>query len=287
MSLRPLYARPRTVTEAGAVLSGIRSGAVVVAGGQEIMPHINYGRLMPTAVVDIGSIAELRGIAMDGSELTIGALATHRDIRRNDLVARHAPLLSAGAAEVGGGWQVHNRGTIGGNLTSMHPLYDIAPALLALKAEVEIHGDGGARRIALAKVMSDTAHGLGSRTILTRIRVRPAAGGWAYRKLKATAGAYGSANAAVQVSLNKGTITALTVVIGAASALPIDASSALAHLIGRPWDTRAADEAEAACAALIKEPLSDQQGDGAWRRAMAGVMARRAAADAIARATAA
>lgn len=287
MSLRPLYARPRTLTEAGAVLSEIRSGAVIVAGGQEIMPHINYGRLMPAVVVDVGAMSELRSITMDGGVLTIGALVTHRELRRHEVVARHAPLLAMGAAEVGGGWQVHNRGTIGGNIVAMHALYDIIPTLLALDAEVEMHSDGKIHRQPLARVLSDSAHGLGTRAILTRIRLKPAIGGAAYRKLKATGGAYGSANAAALVTLTKGAIATLKVVIGAVSALPVDGSAALAPLIGRAWDKRAADDLETMCAALIKEPLSDHQGDGSWRRAMAGVVARRAVVDAVARAAAA
>ncbi|MBM3514818.1 MAG: hypothetical protein FJX59_14060 [Alphaproteobacteria bacterium] len=285
MSLRPLYARPRTLAEAAAVLSEIKSGAVVVAGGQDIMPHINYGRLMPAVVVDVGTISELRGIASDGDGLAIGALTTHRELRSHASVVRHAPLLAAGAGEIGGGWQVHNRGTIGGNIAALHPLYDIVPALLALGAEAEVHDDQGTHRMPVDKIVSNTGLGLGTRSVLARLHLRasPPGGGWGYRKLKATAGAYGSANAAAVVTLNKGEISSLRVVIGGASALPVDASAVAARAVGQRWSDRLGDEIETACRELIKQPLSDQQGEGSWRRAMAGVMARRAVQDAIAR----
>lgn len=86
------------------------------------------------------------------------------------------------------------------------------------------------------------------------------------------------------VALEGGKLTAARVVIGAAAERPIDASVALKGLLGRAFDERAAAEAEAACAALVVQPMDDQQGDAAWRRAMAGVVARRALAGAAARA---
>lgn len=289
MSLRPLYARPRKLADVVATLADIRTGAIVVAGGQEVMPHINYGRLMPAAVIDICAIAELRGVTATADTVTIGALTTHRDLQNDATIGRLTPILAAAAAEVGGGRQVHNRGTVGGNIVAMHPLYDLAPALLALKAEVDVEDTSGPRRTSLAKLIAEASHGLGVRSVLSRIHVTApgAGGGWGYRKLKATGGAYASANAAAVATMAKGEIMSLSVVIGAATERPIDASAALSRLHGRTWDQRTADEVESICAGLIAAPLADHQGAGPWRRAMAGVMARRAIGDAVARAKAA
>jgi len=110
--------------------------------------------------------------------------------------------------------------------------------------------------------------------------------GWAYEKLKITEGAYGSANAAAVVALDGGKLTAARLAIGAVAERPIDASAALKGLLGRPFDDRAAQDFETACAALVTQPMNDQQGDAGWRRAMAGVVARRALSAAVARATA-
>ena len=84
--------------------------------------------------------------------------------------------------------------------------------------------------------------------------------------------------------MHHGAIGALRLVIGAVSERPIDATAAVAGFIGHAWDDRLAEELEAVCAGLVTQPLSDHQGDGTWRRAMAGVMARRAVSDAIDRA---
>lgn len=279
MSLHPQYARPKTAAQAVQLLDGLGAGAMIIAGGQEIMPHVNYGKLMPAVYVDIGALPELRGIKQepDGT-VSIGALTVHRELQRESLVRESLPLLSYAAGLVGGGWQVHNRGTIGGNLVAMHPLYDITPPLLAMSAEVEIIGVQGLRRAPLAALIAETSHGLGTTTVLTRVLIKPlgARVGWSYHKLKITDGSYGSANAAAVVALDGQKLTATRLVIGAVSERPIDASNALKSLLGRALDERTLAEAETICAGVVTQPLADQQGDAAWRRSMAGVVARRA-----------
>jgi aerobic carbon-monoxide dehydrogenase medium subunit len=286
MSLHAQYARPRNAAQAVELLGGLGAGAMVIAGGQELMPHVNYGKLMPAVYVDIGGLAELQGVEDSDGLVSIGALTPHRSLQRDPLVRQAVPLLAYAAAQVGGGWQVHNRGTIGGNLVAMHPLYDLAPPLLALGAEVEILGPTGTRRVPLATVIAETSHGLGTSTLLTRVLVRPMAptAGWAYEKLKITEGSYGSANAAAVVTLDGGRLTSARLVIGAVSERPIDAGAALKPLLGQAPDARAVATLEAACAALVSQPMSDQQGDAAWRQAMGGVVARRALLRAAARA---
>ena len=285
MSLHPQFARPRTLDQAAELLSGLASGAVVIAGGQELTPSINYGHLMPSVYVDIGAIRELKGIVTDDGEIAIGALTVHRDLQSDEIVQSDLPLLAHAATQVGGGWQVHNRGTIGGNIVCMHPLYDILPSLLALKADVEIATAGGVRRAALAEIMTETSHGLGSEAILTRVLVTPmpTGTGWGYEKLKITAGAYGSANAAAVVSLTGPKISNLRVVIGAVTALPVDVSDGLAEFVGRDWSASLGQALAERCSGLIAMPLSDHQGHGDWRRAMAGVVAARAVAAAVGR----
>ena len=94
-------------------------------------------------------------------------------------------------------------------------------------------------------------------------------------------GCAGSANAAAIVTLDGDKITSLRVVVGAVSELPVDISDALSGYRGQTWSDHLADEVEAKAAAEIKTPLSDHQGDGDWRKAMAGIMARRAVEAAI------
>lgn len=283
MSLHPAFARPRDLKQASEIMSGLSTGAMIIAGGQEVMPSVNYGALMPEVYIDISHIKDLKGVVKADGVIEIGALTVHRDVQQSEVVSKHLPLLAHAATLVGGGWQVHNRGTIGGNIVSMHPLYDTLPSLLALSAEVDILKNGEEHRVALSGLLKDTSHGLGSESLLVRIILKsmsPSAG-WAYEKLKITAGGYGSANAAAIVTLDNDKITSLRAVVGAVSELPLDVSDALSDLRGQAWSDRLSEEIESRASSEVKNPLSDHQGDGDWRKAMAGVVVRRAIEAAI------
>ncbi|MFT7285955.1 MAG: carbon-monoxide dehydrogenase medium subunit [Halieaceae bacterium] len=285
MSLFPSFARPRSLAQASELLASLTSGKIIIAGGQEIMPSVNTGVLQPDVYVDIGSLRELHGITIDEESgmLAIGALTVHRELQTHALVHLHAPLLAESARQAGGGRQVHNRGTIGGNIVAMHPLYDIAPALLALQAELEMLKDGELTRTPLSQVLTDTNHGLGSDAILVRVLLRPMNpnAGSSYEKLKMSGGAYGSANAAAIIELSGSTIASVRLCVGAVAEQLIDASAVAAFLSGSNWTDDAAEKLKAAVSALVTQPLSDQQGAGDWRTAMAGVVAARACAAAV------
>ena len=219
MSLHPMYARPRDLEQASELLASLSSGAVIIAGGQEIMPYINYGVMMPDVYVDIGGIDALRGVSAETDEVSIGPLTVHRDIQNIEEIVETLPLLAYAAKQIGGGMQVHNRGTIGGNIVAMHPLYDVAPALLALEAEVELLSEKGSQRMLLSELQDLSNHGLGTSSILTKILVKPMSPTtlWSYYKLKNSAGAYGSANAAVVIQLDGENLKSIRVAIGAAA----------------------------------------------------------------------
>lgn len=289
MSLHPQYACPRSLEQAITLIDGLGAGVAMLAGGQELMPHLNHARLQPSVLLDLNALPELSGIRVEGESVSIGALTVHRDVQSDPLVVAHAPLLACAAGQVGGGWQVHNRGTIGGNIASFHPLYDVIPALLAQQARIEISAPAGPRIVPLATLMTETNHGLGSGAILLRVivpRLEPEAG-WAYEKLKITDGSYGSANAAAVVTLDaKGRLRRCRLVIGAVCDRPIDVSEALLKFAGKAADPAVLAEIEALCASSITQPLGDQQGDAVYRRAMAGVMGRRAVQRACERARA-
>ena len=278
MSLHPMYARPRDLEQASELLASLSSGAVIIAGGQEIMPYINYGVMMPDVYVDIGGIDALRGVSAETDEVSIGPLTVHRDIQNIEEIVETLPLLAYAAKQIGGGMQVHNRGTIGGNIVAMHPLYDVAPALLALEADVELLSEKGSQRMSLAELQNLSNHGLGTSSILTKILVKPMSPTtlWSYYKLKNSAGAYGSANAAVVIQLDGENIKSIRVAIGAATEKVVVVSANLDSYLGSPYSSEVGLAIQKTCSDAIGEPLSDQQGDGVWRKAMAGVAARRA-----------
>src|SRR5258706_11348835 len=128
------YQRPGSVQEAAAHLAD-GSGAKVLAGGQTLIPTMKQRLASPPKIVDLGGIAELRGIARSGDMLEIGAMTTHAEIAESPVVAAAIPAL-ARLAEGIGDPQVRNRGTIGGSVANNDPAADYPAAILALDAVI-------------------------------------------------------------------------------------------------------------------------------------------------------
>ena len=141
------YARPTTVSNALELLGAHGDGAKVLSGGQSLMPAMNLRLISPELIVDIGEVAELRGIAVIGGLLRIGALTRHADLARSPEIAAHAPLLTEAIAHVAHP-AIRNRGTLGGSLAHADPASELAACMLALNAAVIILGQAGERRIA-------------------------------------------------------------------------------------------------------------------------------------------
>jgi carbon-monoxide dehydrogenase medium subunit len=120
--------------------------AKVLSGGQSLMPAMNLRLISPELIVDIGEIAELRGIEVRGDTLSIGALTRHVDLLRSSEVAAHAPLLKEAVAQVAHP-AIRNRGTLGGSLAHADPASELPACMVALKATIIVRGQAGERRI--------------------------------------------------------------------------------------------------------------------------------------------
>jgi carbon-monoxide dehydrogenase medium subunit len=141
------YARATSVGNALDLLAAHGDRAKVLSGGQSLMPAMNLRLISPELIVDIGEIAELRGIAVSGGVLTIGALTRHVDLARSSEIAAHAPLLTEAIAHVAHP-AIRNKGTIGGSLAHADPASELPACMVALKAAIIVRGPAGERRIA-------------------------------------------------------------------------------------------------------------------------------------------
>lgn len=141
------YARATSVENALELLAGQGDGAKVLSGGQSLMPAMNLRLISPELVVDIGGLAELRGIAVKDGTLTIGALTRHVDLLKSSEIATHAPLLADAVAHVAHP-AIRNRGTIGGSLAHADPASELPACMVTLAATIIVRGPGGERRIA-------------------------------------------------------------------------------------------------------------------------------------------
>ena len=140
------YARATSVGNALELLVAHGDKAKVLSGGQSLMPAMNLRLISPELIVDIGEISELRGIAVSGGVLTIGALTRHVDLANSSEIAAHAPLLTEAIAHVAHP-AVRNRGTLGGSLAHADPASELPACMVALTATIIARGQAGERRI--------------------------------------------------------------------------------------------------------------------------------------------
>src|SRR5678816_1548362 len=140
------YHRARSLADVHRLLAA-NPGAKLLAGGHSLIPLMKLRLAAPPAVVDIGRIAELRGISRSGDTIRIGALTTHAEIAASADVQKAAAALAEAAAVVGDP-AVRNRGTIGGNIAHADPASDLPTVLVALDARIVIVGPSGERTVA-------------------------------------------------------------------------------------------------------------------------------------------
>src|ERR1051325_4840278 len=118
------YARPTSIANALELLGMHGDKAKVLSGGQSLMPAMNLRLISPELIVDIGELAELRGMVVRGDTLVIGALTRHGDLLKSSDIAAHAPLLAEAVTHVGHP-AIRNRGTIGGSLAHADPASEL------------------------------------------------------------------------------------------------------------------------------------------------------------------
>jgi len=141
------YARPASVAEALALLDKHRDDARVLAGGQSLVPMLNFRLAAPKVLVDINRIAALAGIKVTKTHVRIGALTRHAEIERSADIARHLPLVAAAMPHVAHP-AIRNRGTFGGSCALGDPAAELPACALALEATFVVAGKKGERRIA-------------------------------------------------------------------------------------------------------------------------------------------
>ena len=143
------YARATSLDNALELLHAHGDRAKVLSGGQSLMPAMNLRLIAPDLIVDIGGLAELRGVVLQSTMLRIGALTRHVDVLKSFEVGAFAPLLREAVAHIAHP-AIRNRGTIGGSLAHADPASELPACVVALNGTVIVQGLGGERRIAAA-----------------------------------------------------------------------------------------------------------------------------------------
>jgi len=281
------YFRARSVADAHQLLAA-HPGAKLLAGGHSLLPLLKLRLAAPSALVDIGRIAELRGIARQGDAIRIGALTTHAELAASADLRNAAPALAEAASMVGDP-AVRNRGTIGGNIAHADPASDLPTVLVALDARIVAAGPGGERTIPADQFFTGImTTALSDDEILVAIDV-PASGrgqGSAYEKFSHPASRYAVVGVAAWVAVTNGTCSAARIALGGLLNSARRAAGAERALIGKAMS----DETIAAAAGQVAADLGsgvigDIYASAEYRAAMAPVFTGRALANAAARAS--
>jgi aerobic carbon-monoxide dehydrogenase medium subunit len=271
--------------EASRLLGELGEDAKVLAGGQSLIPLMKLRLARPSALVDLNHVPGTAYIEAQKGQLRIGAMTRHSAIEESPAAAR-IPILHDCAAGIADA-QVRNMGTIGGSVAEADPHGDWAPVLMALGAEVESVGPGGARTVPISKFIKDAfTTVLGPTELVREIRVpapRPRCAG-AYIAFKRCAPVYPTASAAVQVTmLDEDFCEDASVVLGCVGLTPVVATAAAAALRGQAITPHAIERcAEAAMDAA--DPQPDLRGSVDYKRLLVRVLTRRALLAALARA---
>jgi carbon-monoxide dehydrogenase medium subunit len=264
------YQKANSVEDAIKALSS--GDAKLLAGGHSLIPTMKLRLNSPAMLVDIGSIAALKGIKETGAEIIIGSATTHQEIASNKTIQSKLPMFATGAASIGD-IQVRNKGTIGGSLAHADPAADWAAVVLAADAVIAVQGSKGARKIKATeffKGMFSTA--LGQDEIITAIHVPVAAGTKStYLKFAQPASRFALVGCAVMKSADGKVNIAFTGVSGCAFR---DAGAEKA-LAGKKLDA-ASIESAANAAAEGMTILSDHYASEKYRKHLAKVYLKRA-----------
>ncbi|HYP59783.1 MAG TPA: xanthine dehydrogenase family protein subunit M [Thermomicrobiales bacterium] len=268
------YQRPSSVQEAIAILAGDPE-AKVLAGGHSLVPAMKLRLAMPGTLVDIGRIAELKGIKVNGGA-TIGAMTTYDELQDSSELAGAFPVIKE-TVNIVGDPAVRARGTLGGSLAHSDPAADFTAVMLALGASVRATGSSGEREISTDDLFVDLlTTSLEPDEILTSISVPALNGaGAAYEKHAHPASGYAVVGVAAVVKVEGGNFTSARIAVTGATSKATRATAAEQALVGKPAnaDTIAAAAAQAADGLELN---GDVYASAEYRGQLIKVLAKRA-----------
>ena len=269
------YARATSVAHALELLTAHGETAKVLSGGQSLLPAMNLRLISPEFIVDIGDLAELRGVVVKGDVLIVGALTRHADLSKSPEIAAHAPLLTEAVAHIAHP-AIRNRGTIGGSLAHADPASELPACMLTLGATIIARGPGGERRIPATEFFTgiyETA--LRPQELLVAVELPTAPKGSAhfFHEFARRHGDYAIAGLAAQAVVSEGRFADLRLGFFAVGDRPLLAGGA-----GKLLDVAVTSEVLSRAFSTLDaelDPLEDHQATSAMRRHLAKVLLAR------------
>ncbi len=271
------YHAPNSLDEALSLLKRYAGEARVLAGGQSLIPMMNFRLASPPALVDLNRMPGLDYIRQESGVVRVGAMTRQRALEFSDLVGEQLPLLRE-AIKLVGHLPTRSRGTIGGSLAHADPAAELPMMLQVLDGEVMARGPDGERVIKAADFFrSILTTALAPEEILTEVRLpaMPANAGYAVEEFARRHGDFAiAAVAAVILRQGDRCVTARLATAGTGP-VPLRLRAAEAILESKGLGEAAVEEAAAAAASSV-EPMTDQNGSAEFRRHLTRVLAGRA-----------
>ena len=277
------YECPTEVADAVALLARHGAEARPLAGGQSLVPLLNFRLARPAVLVDLNRIAALGHITVEDGVFRIGAMACQAAVEADPAVARGWPLLTEAIGHIAHP-QIRNRGTVGGSLAHNDPAAELPAVMLALDAVMTVQGPEGGRTIQAQEFFAGTMEtALGPDELLTDIRVPalPDGTGWGFREVARRQGDFALVAVAVLLRPSGGGIDARIVVTGTGDG-PVRMREAESALAERGTDCEAC-EAAGNAAAEASEPADDPHAPSWYRKRLVAALTRRACREAAMR----
>jgi carbon-monoxide dehydrogenase medium subunit len=273
------YRAPRTLDEALGILQEHGADARVLAGGQSLVPAMNFRILQPSMLVDLNRVPELTYLRHDGAALRIGAMTRERTLEFDPLIPLQAPLLAEAIGYVAHP-QIRNRGTLGGSLANADPAAELPVIMVALGARFKVSSSGAERWVAARDFfLGMFATDLAPDEILAEIEIPalPAQTGWAFLEVAPRHGDYALMGVAALVTLGADRlIENATLVFLNAGDAPIIAERSGRLLAGQKSAQALFGEAASLASREEISPLGNVHATPEFQRHLAEVLARRA-----------
>lgn len=279
------YLLPRTLDEALGLLAQHGEEAKVLAGGQSLVPLLNFRLVRPAYLVDLNEIPGLDGIRLQDGHLAMGAMTRQRAAETSPVVRERAPLLAEAMPQIGH-VQIRNRGTIGGSLAHADPAGELPAVVAALDGELILKSRRGERRLRAEEFFVGyltTAAAPDELLVEARVPVTPARTGTAFMEVSRRHGDFALVGVAATVTVDAGGVcTACAIALTGVGPTPVVARDAAGALVGvKPTADAFAEVGRQVAGTLT--PDSDLHASADYRKHLAGVLTRRALARAVQR----
>jgi carbon-monoxide dehydrogenase medium subunit len=278
--------RPQSVDEACGLLAQTGRDAKLLAGGQSLVPLLNFRLARPELLVDLNPVSELQYERVVEGELRVGAMTRQRALERSELAGAGWPLLREALAQVGH-VPIRNRGTLGGSLAHADPAAELCAVILALDARLVVRSQkGGEREVDADRFfIGPFITGLTPEEVLVEVRLprQPEGAGWAFEEVARRRGDFALAGVAALLSTGaNGEVREARLAYASMGPRPLRAYAAEAALRGQPA-TESSFQAAAEVAARELDPGSDLHATRGYRLHVARALTRRALMRAVGR----